>query len=109
MYGDQQYYVLPGGGIEVGEDPKTAVKRELIEETMIVTEPRDIIAFYEARPGHNAQYLVECSYVSGDPALSKGSEEYKNSVAGINIFDPLWMPLSEARVKIVPEEFRQYV
>lgn len=37
--------IVPGGYVEYGETPQDAVKREYLEETNIVVEPRNIIGF----------------------------------------------------------------
>lgn len=36
--------IVPGGYVEDGETPEEAVKREFLEETGVLIEPRDIIA-----------------------------------------------------------------
>ncbi len=37
---------LPAGGIEPGEDPETALRREVLEETGLVVQPREILGVY---------------------------------------------------------------
>ncbi len=68
---DDLLWGIPGGWVDVGEGPETALKREFIEEANLVVEPVDIIKFYTRLPGDFAQphtsvhILYHCKYVSG--------------------------------------------
>lgn len=37
---------LPAGGIEPGEDPETALRREVLEETGLIVRPRNILGVF---------------------------------------------------------------
>jgi 8-oxo-dGTP diphosphatase len=104
-----KYMVLPGGGIDPGEDPLEAVAREFLEETSVVVKPVEILDKLEARPGHNAQYISQVEYLSGVPQLDPSSEEYSLSIAGKNVYKPCWVSIEDAKSELVPEEFRQYL
>jgi 8-oxo-dGTP diphosphatase len=69
----KRYYLLPGGGVEEGEDEKEALKRELIEETgMIVVPGRLLFETRSTRPDNGnviVQRVFLCS-ASGEPGPS---------------------------------------
>ncbi len=76
---EQGKFHLPGGGIELGEDPKTAVMRELKEETGVTTIHPELIdvasslfsfGAYNNPPKvqhvHSLLLYYACTYVSRD-------------------------------------------
>ena len=68
---DVPVWVLPGGGIEAGEAPETAIVREILEETGFRVKVVRSAGFYLpinrlAKP----TLLYECAVESGSPALS---------------------------------------
>lgn len=76
-------YIVPGGYVEYGELPQDAVKREVLEETGIVVEPRKIVGIrFNAKDWYVA-FLAD--YVSGE-AVS--DQEENDSV--------VWMEIAEA-------------
>ncbi len=89
------YYTLIGGGINIGEDAETALRRELREETgMEVGAVRQVFV-EDAGDLYGVQHVFLCEYLSGDPALSPSSEEALIGAMGKNIYEPLWLPLDE--------------
>lgn len=57
--------IIPGGYCGIGESPVEAVKREFLEETNVVIEPREIIGI---RTNSRDWYLAfRAGYVSGEP------------------------------------------
>ncbi len=46
-YGDKDWG-MPGGRMEAGEDPVSAVKREVLEETGVVIDVRSFVGVYSA-------------------------------------------------------------
>jgi 8-oxo-dGTP pyrophosphatase MutT (NUDIX family) len=81
--GDDLLWGIPGGWVDVGEGPETALKREFAEETDLVVEPVDIIKFYTRLPGEfnqphtSVHILYYCRYISGD--LNKSHESLELS------------------------------
>jgi len=41
-------FIIPGGHIEVGETFEEALKREVLEETRLLVEPVELLAFFNA-------------------------------------------------------------
>jgi len=84
---DDNLWGLPGGWVDVGEDPVSALKREFIEEANLTVEPVELINFYTRLPGPFAQphtsvhALYFCQYVGGE--IKKSIESFD-----INYFDP---------------------
>ncbi len=75
--------IIPGGYVEYGETPQEAVKREYLEETNIVVEPKNIIGIrFNA---HDWYIAFEADYISGEPA----SDHDENS-------EVLWIGIDEA-------------
>jgi len=72
----QGAWALPGGFIDVGEDPRDGCEREMAEETGLTVEVARIAGFY-GRPerdprGHTASIVYACRIVSGD---AKGGDD----------------------------------
>jgi ADP-ribose pyrophosphatase len=83
---------IPAGGIDDGEDPETAVVREMREETGF--RPRQLVrltGFYSS-PGYSTEYLY--LYLATDLAPDPLSSE---DTAGIEIS---WVPVAEIRAMI---------
>ncbi len=78
--------IIPGGYINVGESPIEAVKREYMEETRVVIEPKNIIGI---RCNERDWYMAfSAEYVSGEAT----SDNDENS-------EVVWMEVKEALVR----------
>ena len=75
--------LIPGGHVQNGEMPETAVIREILEETGITTKIKSFIGIRFQKKTWYAIFLLD--YISGEP-ISDGNE---NNFAG-------FIPLDEA-------------
>ncbi len=75
--------VVPGGYVDFGESPEDAVKREYLEETKILVEPKEIIGIRFNM--HDWYIAFRAEYVSGD-AVTDGNENC----------EVIWLDVQEA-------------
>jgi 8-oxo-dGTP diphosphatase len=65
-----EYYLLPGGGVDHGEDFKTALKREFLEECNLNIKVEDMVFISEGIAPNGGRHIVniyfKVSYISGD-------------------------------------------
>jgi 8-oxo-dGTP diphosphatase len=103
----QEFFAIPGGHLEAGEDIGQAGIRELREETNItaVTEKTLYHLIYD---NDEEQYFILCKYVSGVPSI-KGSEEEARSGPD-NFYQPMWVDLDElSRLVVYPVEVKLWL
>ncbi|MGG4228778.1 NUDIX hydrolase [Bacillus paramycoides] len=86
---DEVYFVFPGGGIEEGETPEEATKREVYEELGIHIQVKNLIAKVEYK---RTEYYYD-AYVTGGVFGSGNGEEFELKDRGSYI--PVWMPIKE--------------
>lgn len=75
---DVPVWVLPGGGIDPGETPESAVCRELFEESGLKVTIVRKIALYEPRNKlARRTHFFECKVLSGEPKISEESRDVR--------------------------------
>lgn len=66
----KEYHLLPGGGVDLGEDFRTALKREYLEECNIVVEVGEMLFISEGIAPNGSRHIVniyfKVEYVSGE-------------------------------------------
>ncbi|AXY10543.1 NUDIX domain-containing protein [Bacillus anthracis] len=95
----ETYYVFPGGGIEEGETPEEATKREVYEELGVHIKVGNLIAKVEYK---GTEYYFNARIIGGVFGSGK-AEEFELKDRGSYI--PLWLPTHELeKVNIKPYE-----
>lgn len=86
-YGDGRgLLIVPGGYVEYAETPQDALKREFLEETSIVVEPKRIIAI--RFNSHDWYIAFSAEYMSGQAT----SDHDEND-------EVIWLEIDEALVR----------
>lgn len=102
----REYYVIPGGKMESGENEEQTVVREVFEELGINVEPEKKIIEYESDYDNSIQIFYLCKYIDGRMGSGSGPEfTDKSSYKGI--FEPVIVKLEEIeKINLVPEEIK---
>lgn len=105
----KKYVTLPGGAVEISEQPDHAAVREVQEETSIVVEkPR--LVFVDHADFYGDQLIYRCDYVSGEPKLSPNTHEAAINKLGKNLYEPGWLPLTQlSEVPFLSPELQQAI
>ena len=107
----EDYYKLPGGGVEPGEDQATAAQRELLEETGCLIRLRDGGCFATTeefrRHNHQVSFCYRADLVEDTGRLDLTEEELEDELTCC------WMPAVEARrvmdAAVPTSEFGRFV
>ncbi len=101
--GTKEYYVVPGGGINEGEDIIEGLKRELKEELNLEVEVEDLA--FQVETDERIEYFYNCEYISGDFRLN-GEELDRMSES--NYYEPTFIKLDELNNYDIMEKVKEY-
>jgi len=93
---DVPVWVLPGGGMDAGEDPESAIMREIYEETGLKVEVIRRVGTYTGGFFIKPVHLFDCRVVSGK--MYSGNE-----VMGIDFFPLKKLP------NAIPPPFGEFI
>lgn len=107
----QEYYVIPGGGVEEGETVEGAVVREMKEETSLDVTVGELFYELEDYDGQGAflkYYAYMCESPHGEVKLEGSSVEEVEMKGGLQFFDPVWVPFSEIKnIVLYPKQVQE--
>ncbi len=103
-----EYWVLPGGGLEDGETLEGATLRELKEETSIeATVKEKVLDFVDDKGDQHVVFL--CNYLSGEAKLDENSEEANNKDLN-QLYDPQWVSIEKIKeLTMYPIKEKEYL
>ncbi len=104
----EEYYVLPGGGVEQGETVEQAVLREVREEASIKIKIEKLL-YHHIYDDNTEQFFYLCSYISGEPKLGDGNELREMERNTANLYDPVWYEIQKLpELLLYPLEIRDW-
>ena len=101
--GVKEYYVIPGGGIDEGEDIIEGLKRELKEELDIEVEVNDLA--FKVETDERIEYFYNCKYISGDFKLNG---EELDRMSDSNYYEPTFIEIKDINNYDIMQEVKDY-
>ncbi len=103
----QEFYVLPGGGVEAGDTIQHTIIREIAEETCQQVTV-NYIAYHLDFPDNSDHYIGVCTYIGGGEVKLGGEEADRQTEQ--NQYHPQWVPLSAVpNLTLYPERLADWL
>lgn len=105
-----EYYVVPGGGIENNETLSETTIRELKEEIGIDVDVIQEEPIYTYQTEKENQYFLLSEYVGGDIGTGKGPEFTDASYVNRGVYSVELVPIEEiitGKINMVPENIKE--
>lgn len=99
----EEYYAIPGGGVEEKESLEEALKRELKEELNIEVNVKDLA--FKVEQEDRIEYFYNCEYLSGTFELN-GEEIERNCKE--NYYEPTFIPIDRINEFDVQNKVKEY-
>ncbi len=90
-----EYYVYPGGGIDPGEKPVDAVRREVREETGLQVAVGREIMYGTTPQGHLQHYFLVETPMLPVALPSTAEENTPERMLRRGTYEPMWIPTGE--------------
>lgn len=74
QYKGKNLWYLPGGGVQVGERPDEAIKREITEEVIIDMDEPVLVGIYKGREKKSNITFLFCCHSHGEVEVAPDSE-----------------------------------
>lgn len=101
--GEEDYWVVPGGGLETNESYEEAAKRELMEELGLLIQEMSELCTISVIDRIEKYYI---SYSNNCNIVKMHGEELKRS-SNDNIYEPTWLDISNLPlIYLLPNELR---
>lgn len=102
----QIYYVFPGGGIEKGETPELAAKREAFEELGVNINVNECFGKVKY---NGTQYFFLADIVEGEIGTGMG-EEFTDTNRNRGTYEPMWVEIDKlSLIDIRPKEVAEKI
>ena len=99
----EEYYAIPGGGVEENETLEEALIRELKEELNIEVNVKDLV--FKIEQEDRIEYFYNCEYLSGTFELN-GEEIERNCLE--NYYEPTFIPIDRINEFDVQNKVKEY-
>ncbi len=104
----KKYYVIPGGGVEDGEEIIEAVKREVLEELGIEIEVTDKYFYLEKENAKEYFYLA--NYISGKIGTGTGPEFTSRDIQKYGSYEVKLVDKDNIpNINLLPPEVKAYI
>ncbi len=102
----KDYWCLPGGHIDFGEDPLDAVKREVKEETGLKVEPKFLNYYNEYHKGLDWHAVVLIFHAKAEGEVKKCDKEVKE-IKWFSEEEALKVPLAFVHKGVLEDYFKK--